>query len=713
MPRGVTVDVNADIARFSSGIDKAVNKLESFGRRGDAIGRNVGVAFRGIAASIGVVSFVRLQDEAIQLNAILKNASSGGFDFAKSFSDVNKIAASAQVSVGDIGKTYARLSFALADLGTSQQEVADITETLSLALKVGGATAEESASVMLQLSQAFGKGKLDGDEFRSAMEAAPQVMRKLAESLGVPFGALKDLAKQGKITSKVLVEALSDDSYLQSLREQAEETRTVGGALVELKNSLIVASTAFEDATGFSDKLTDSLSALAGVITRTFSKVDVGASLIKDYKKEIAGLEKEITKATQNGPLRVFAKDELTNEEIRAKAIRINVLRAAIERIENRPKPKTSPSSPDIATEEEDKDLEKKLKKQATELQRLVSKFEDAVKPTQEQSVALQELLDNYSNLQPEMRKYLQGLQKQVEQQEIAKKSQEEWNELYELQRASDEEAIRQMEALSAAEENRVRTLEAEADALRKTLDPTIALLETQSRYATLRMEGLITEEEYQKALEKLNKTLDENKSKVEENAEATRELGLVFTAGFEDAIADGKKFSEVLKQIEKDLIKLVIRKSITDPFLEAVGGIDFGSLFGNASGNAFGADGVKAFASGGIVSSPTAFKYNGNKMGVMGEAGEEAILPLGRLSNGDLGVQTNGNGGSSNIVINLVESPGNGGDVSQRDDGDQITLDIMVEKIEAKMGRNINNGAGIAPVLEKQYGVNRVAGAN
>ena len=75
-----------------------------------------------------------------------------------------------------------------------------------------------------------------------------------------------------------------------------------------------------------------------------------------------------------------------------------------------------------------------------------------------------------------------------------------------------------------------------------------------------------------------------------------------------------------------------------------------FMSLF-SANGNAFGAGGVKMFAKGGVVDSPTAFRYSGG-LGVMGEAGPEAIMPLKRNSQGKLGVQVSG-GGEKPVIIN------------------------------------------------------------
>jgi hypothetical protein len=40
------------------------------------------------------------------------------------------------------------------------------------------------------------------------------------------------------------------------------------------------------------------------------------------------------------------------------------------------------------------------------------------------------------------------------------------------------------------------------------------------------------------------------------------------------------------------------------------------------------------------------------------------------------------------------------------------MRLDIIVEQIEARMSRSIGQGTGIAPTLERRYGLNPAAGA-
>ena len=76
------------------------------------------------------------------------------------------------------------------------------------------------------------------------------------------------------------------------------------------------------------------------------------------------------------------------------------------------------------------------------------------------------------------------------------------------------------------------------------------------------------------------------------------------------------------------------------------------------AKGGAWGA-GVQMFADGGaftnsIVSKPTAFGMANGKTGVMGEAGEEAIMPLTRTASGKLGVMAVGGGGGTSLSLSM-----------------------------------------------------------
>ncbi|MFN3295032.1 MAG: phage tail tape measure protein, partial [Gemmobacter sp.] len=67
----------------------------------------------------------------------------------------------------------------------------------------------------------------------------------------------------------------------------------------------------------------------------------------------------------------------------------------------------------------------------------------------------------------------------------------------------------------------------------------------------------------------------------------------------------------------------------------------------------------VKPFASGGIIGTPTYFPLRSGGVGLAGEAGPEAIMPLARGPDGRLGVAASG-GGGARITVNIATPDAN-----------------------------------------------------
>jgi hypothetical protein len=154
---------------------------------------------------------------------------------------------------------------------------------------------------------------------------------------------------------------------------------------------------------------------------------------------------------------------------------------------------------------------------------------------------------------------------------------------------------------------------------------------------------------------------------------------------GMEDALVNfvttGKlNFRNLANSIIADMARIAIQQTITKPFTNFITG-----LFGNANGNAFVDGQVQKYAYGGIVNKPTLFPM-ANGIGLMGEAGAEAILPLRRGSNGKLGVESS-SAGIGNIVVN-VDASGSSVEGSQqggKELGRVISVAIQSELIKQK----------------------------
>ena len=159
---------------------------------------------------------------------------------------------------------------------------------------------------------------------------------------------------------------------------------------------------------------------------------------------------------------------------------------------------------------------------------------------------------------------------------------------------------------------------------------------------------------------------------------------------GMEDAFVNfvmtGKlNFKDLTRSILADITRIIIRQKLMMPLLKGVNNIFGLDLKFNAAGNVFGANGIIPYAKGGIVNKPTIFPF-ANGVGLMGEAGAEAILPLKRGRSGNLGVESSG-GGSNNIVVNVDASGSSveGNTEQSRDLGNQIAIAIQSELIQQK----------------------------
>lgn len=154
----------------------------------------------------------------------------------------------------------------------------------------------------------------------------------------------------------------------------------------------------------------------------------------------------------------------------------------------------------------------------------------------------------------------------------------------------------------------------------------------------------------------------------------AAEGIGEAFGTAFERAILGAEKLSNVFEGLLKDITAAIVRAAVIQPL---VAGITKGlTPATSAMGNVFQSGRMMAFAGGGIVSRPTLFPMAAGGVGLMGEAGPEAILPLKRGANGRLGVEAGAEGGGRAIVVNMnINTPDVDGFRQSRD---QISSEIQ-----------------------------------
>ena len=114
----------------------------------------------------------------------------------------------------DTASVVSKLGILAPQAFNSNMETVKFSELIAKSFKVGGATTSEQTSGIYQLTQAMASGRLQGDEFKSIMENAPLLAQVISKYTGKSIGDLKDMSKEGLITSDVIknaVFAMSDE----------------------------------------------------------------------------------------------------------------------------------------------------------------------------------------------------------------------------------------------------------------------------------------------------------------------------------------------------------------------------------------------------------------------------------------------------------------------------------------------------------------------
>jgi phage-related minor tail protein len=138
----------------------------------------------------------------------------------------------------------------------------------------------------------------------------------------------------------------------------------------------------------------------------------------------------------------------------------------------------------------------------------------------------------------------------------------------------------------------------------------------------------------------------------------STNSFSSAMARAFVSASIAGRSFDDVLKGLALRISGL----AVADAFKPLTAGLSnslnsmFSGLF--SGGSASVPTGFIPFASGGVIGAPSYFPMQGGRLGLAGEAGPEAIMPLTRGPDGRLGVATNGGGASTiNVTISTPDA--------------------------------------------------------
>ena len=192
-----------------------------------------------LVAAFGGLTLVKkaidLSDELTMTQARLNNINDGLQTTAELQNLIFQAAQRSRGSYIGMMQTVASLKAQTGDTFSSVKEAVAFTELLNKQFKIAGADATAISSTMYNLTQALSTGVLRGQDLNIVMSNAPQIAQRIARSMGVSLGELKELASQGQVTSNIVKRAMLDSA--DEINEQFNKMpKTFGDVGQEIKN---------------------------------------------------------------------------------------------------------------------------------------------------------------------------------------------------------------------------------------------------------------------------------------------------------------------------------------------------------------------------------------------------------------------------------------------------------------------------------------------
>jgi len=215
---------------------KTATKMSKLGKVSDSVNSSVARLGGTIAAVLSVQKIFDTADAWLTVRSRVGLVTDGIHQQRESLESLYAISQKTRQSYEATGDLYAKIAMNAEQLNLANSDALQITETVNKALRVGGGAAAQNEAAILQFSQALASGRLQGDELRSLLENAPRLTKALAEGLGVATGSLKEMGKEGILTSDVIIKALQSQSVVID-EEFAKMPITIRGAFTYAGNA--------------------------------------------------------------------------------------------------------------------------------------------------------------------------------------------------------------------------------------------------------------------------------------------------------------------------------------------------------------------------------------------------------------------------------------------------------------------------------------------
>lgn len=516
----LSVDLEARLAKYTSDMGQAARVTEKSAAQISAALGTVKASIAGLAAGVTFGGLVALTRSAINsLDALndLKDATGASIE---NISGLEDVAARTGTTLDTVGTALVKFNSVLKDAkpGTDQEAAFK-----ALSLSVKDLQALDPAEALRLTAVALANFADDGNKARLVQELFGKSVREVA-----PY--LKDLAEQGALVAKVTTqqaeEAEKFNKELYAMQKNVQDlTRFIAGGLVTSLN---------EVAARFRD------GAKAG---KSFLEVAV-----ENYQGDAAKYRRALTDAiglttpqAKSGQFVLNYGSPSVNDTAAARLRRQGAL--------------DKPSVNFTGAAEKAKALRVAHEQEASALDRytvqLLATIEREQDLTAVQTAQLRISEASAQGFSEAKRKYVLELAAQIDKERELTAAQEE------RIRVGRQNVIDNGVDNTAYQARLQSLLDNTTSSKVQAVTSDIGILQDELQA------GRISLDQYVEAVQGRVGIVADQVTKTKTFAE---EMGLAFTSAFEDAVVGGQNFSQVLKGLQQDILRIVVRKTVTEP---------------------------------------------------------------------------------------------------------------------------------------------------
>lgn len=206
---------------------------------------------------------------------------------------------------------------------------------------------------------------------------------------------------------------------------------------------------------------------------------------------------------------------------------------------------------------------------------------------------------------------------------------------------------------------------------------------------------GEISTELYNDSLDYEDKLLSKSLNRYSETGQIIEAVGNTMESSMMDFFDHTSKgfmdMKSLANNVLNSILQQMIKMSIVNPLVQGATSWA-GGLFANAQGGVYSSPSLSNYSNQ-VHSSPKLFAFAQGgvpNMGVFGEAGSEAIMPLTRTPDGDLGVRALGTKESQNVKVEIINQSGEKMEVTNarsRNDIEGQIISIVINAINTNKG--------------------------